>query len=99
MAGIRKSELKAMDEKTARERLVQLKTELMKLNAQVAVGTNIESPGRIKATKRNIARLLTLLNSKKKALILGKSEKLKLEVKKTQSVFQSSNKLEVKKKE
>lgn len=99
MAGIKKSELKAMGEKTAGERLVQLKTELMKLNAQVAVGTNIESPGRIKATKRNIARLLTLINSKKKALILGKSEKLKLEARKTQSIFKPSNKLEVNKKE
>lgn len=66
MASLKKTDLKAMDLATAQKRLLELRTELMKLNAQVAVGTNIESPGRIKATKRNIARLLALVNSLKK---------------------------------
>ena len=66
MAAIKKTEMKSMDEATANKKLGELRTELMKLKAQVAVGTNIESPGRIKATRRNIARLLTLLNVMKK---------------------------------
>lgn len=66
MIAIKKLELKSMDAATATKKLGELRTELMKMKAQVAVGTNIESPGRIKATKRNIARLLTLLNSMRK---------------------------------
>lgn len=66
MAAIKKTERKSMDAVTARKRLGELKIELMKMKAQVAVGTNIESPGRIKAAKRNIARLLTLLNDMRK---------------------------------
>lgn len=71
MAKIKKSDLKAMDEKTANEKIKELKAELMKLNAQVAIGTNIENAGRIKAIKKTIARLLTIISSKKKAFNKG----------------------------
>lgn len=63
MATIKKTEMKGMDETKAKAKLLELRTELMRLNAQVAVGSNIESPGRIKSAKRNIARLLTHINN------------------------------------
>lgn len=66
MTAIKKTEMKGMDETKAKVRLSELRTELMRLNAQVAVGSNIESPGRIKSARRNIARLLTHINNIKK---------------------------------
>lgn len=57
-------ELKIMDEKNLRNMLEELKKELMKLNAKVAVGTALENPMQIRIVKRMIARILTLLNKK-----------------------------------
>ena len=39
----------------------------MKLRAQVSRGTPPENPGRIRAIKRTIARILTMQNQTKKA--------------------------------
>ncbi len=41
------------------KRMIELKKELMKLNAQVSRGTPPENPGKIRALKRAIARVLT----------------------------------------
>ena len=72
MATIKKTEMKAMDEAKAKDKLLELRTELMRLNAQVVVGPNIESPGRIKSARRNIARLMTHINNIKKNKEVGK---------------------------
>lgn len=45
----------------------QLKTELSRENAAVSSGTKPENPGRIKHTRRAIARILTIQNEKKKS--------------------------------
>jgi len=58
-------ELKTMNEAQLNERLNQLRMELVKLNTQVAGGTAPKSPGMIRQSKRNIARILTILNTKK----------------------------------
>jgi large subunit ribosomal protein L29 len=58
-------ELKAMNEPALNERLSQIRMELVKMNTQVASGTNPKNPGLIRQSKRNIARILTILNSKK----------------------------------
>ncbi|MEM3373832.1 MAG: 50S ribosomal protein L29 [Candidatus Woesearchaeota archaeon] len=44
--------------------LVELKKELIKLNAQVATGTNLKSPGQVSKIKKNIAKILTVLKRK-----------------------------------
>jgi ribosomal protein L29 len=44
--------------------LVELKKELIKLNSQVATGTNLKSPGQVKKIKKNIAKILTILKTK-----------------------------------
>jgi len=47
-------------------RLAELKKELLKLNVEVASDANTTSPGKIKQVKKNIARILTILNEKNK---------------------------------
>ena len=47
-------------------KLIELKKELMKLNAQKSTGTSLKNPGQVKQTKKNIARLLTLITSRGK---------------------------------
>ena len=49
-----------------RSRSTELKKELLKLNVEVASGANTSSPGKIKQVKKNIARILTILNEKSK---------------------------------
>ncbi|MBI4154581.1 50S ribosomal protein L29 [Candidatus Woesearchaeota archaeon] len=61
MAIIRKSELKIMENKSMKEKLLTLRKELMKLKAQVATRTRPENPGRIKEIRRTIARIHTFI--------------------------------------
>jgi len=53
-----------MQENQLNERIKELEKELMKLNAQVATGTNPKSPGQIKKIKKTIARIKTVLHEK-----------------------------------
>jgi len=62
MAIIKKNELIQMKEPQIKEKLNELKQELMRLNAQRATHTTPTNPGRIKAIRRTIASLLTILN-------------------------------------
>ena len=64
MAILKAKEIREMDEKTISSKLVELKTELISLNAQVAMGTAPENPGKIGEIKRTIARILTIQNQK-----------------------------------
>ena len=66
MAIIRKSELKSMNEQQLREKLVDLRKDMMKLKAQIAIGTTLESPRRPRAVKKTIARVLMMLAQKKR---------------------------------
>ena len=65
MAIVKKSELKQMNEKSLKEKMNEIKRELIKINAQIAVGTIPEKPGRIKDMKKTIARIYTQLKIKK----------------------------------
>ena len=62
MAIIKKNELKQMDSKTRETKMAELNRELIKINAQVAMGTIPENPGRIKQIKKTIAKIHTLNN-------------------------------------
>ena len=46
-------------------KLVEFRKELIKLNAQAATGTAMKNPGLIKQAKKNIARLLSIMNKNK----------------------------------
>lgn len=54
--GLGKTELK--------NKFSELEFELIKLNAQVATGTALKNPSQVGDTKKNIARIKTLLNQK-----------------------------------
>lgn len=60
MVIIRKNEIKQMDEKGIKEKLASLQEELVKINAQIAMGTLPQNPGKIKEIKRTVARIKTL---------------------------------------
>ena len=67
MAILRANEIRKMDTKEIKKRLYELKLELMKLKAQVKMHRPIQNTGRIREIKRTIARILTILNERKKA--------------------------------
>lgn len=47
-----------------KEKLIELKKELIKFNTQIATGTIPKSPGQVKQIKKTIARILTAINRK-----------------------------------
>lgn len=47
-----------------KDKLLELRKELMKQNAQIAAGTTPKSPGQIRTIKRTIAKILTELKNK-----------------------------------
>lgn len=57
-------ELRSKTKEELELQLLELKKELIKLNSQVATGTNLKSPGQITKTKKNISKILTILKSK-----------------------------------
>ena len=61
---MRFKEIKGMKEEELKAKLSELKSELIKNNAQIATGTNPKSPGQIKQIKKSIARILMVLNRK-----------------------------------
>lgn len=58
-------ELSSLSEDALKARITELKKELMKYNAQVAIGTVPKNPSAIRNIKRSIARILTLLNERR----------------------------------
>jgi large subunit ribosomal protein L29 len=59
-------DIRSMGAKELEDKLKEARIELMKLNAQVATGTAPKSPGQIKATRKTIARIKTVLKQKAK---------------------------------
>jgi len=58
-------ELEKMDEEKLNTKITELRKELIILNSKRARGTTLEKPALIKNTKKTIARILTILNSRK----------------------------------
>lgn len=59
-------EIHSMKDDELTKKISELKTELMKLNAQVAVGTTPKSPKQLKLIKKTIARIKTELSGRRK---------------------------------
>ncbi len=64
MAKINKKEFKNMSKEDLQKKLIDLKKELIKENAQIAVGTTPKSPGQVKQMKKAIATIIQLLQNK-----------------------------------
>lgn len=59
MTKIKNRDLKQLNDSHLTEKLDELRKELMKINAQIAVGTIPQNPGNLKQIKKSIARILT----------------------------------------
>ena len=57
-------ELRTLGETELKQKVQELYKELMKDNAQIATGTIPKNPGKIRMTKKTIARIKTLLAQK-----------------------------------
>lgn len=60
-------ELKVMNSPELDSKIIELKRELMKANAQIAIGTAPKNPTKVREMKRTIAKILTIKNSKEEA--------------------------------
>ena len=63
---LKNNELVKLGEKELDGKYKELRKELIKVNAQIASGTVPENPGNVRNIKKNIARILTVINMKKK---------------------------------
>jgi len=57
---MKKKDLKKMSDADLDKQLNELKLELMKEKGNVEMGGNVKNPGKIRAIRKNIARILTL---------------------------------------
>jgi large subunit ribosomal protein L29 len=61
---VKKKDLRNMGNAELKTQLKELEMELMKSNSQVASGSAPKNPGKIRQTKKTIARILTILKEK-----------------------------------
>ena len=66
MSKLRMNALREMNEKDLKGRIIEMRTDLSKLEVENAKGTLRKESGKIKPLKRDIARLLTRLNEMNK---------------------------------
>ena len=57
-------ELRELQTPELDSRLKEFKKELLKLRIEVGAGTGTASSGKVRRTKKNVARILTLLNER-----------------------------------
>jgi len=61
MALLRTKEIRSLDEKARAEKLKELRSELMHERGVAAMAGAPPSPGKIRAIRRNVARILTIM--------------------------------------
>jgi large subunit ribosomal protein L29 len=59
-------QIRDMPSEDREKRLQELRTELIKIQTTIRAGGAIENPGRVKAIKKTIARILTVNNEEEK---------------------------------
>ena len=59
-------EIRNMDKSSLKEKLLDLRKELVKMNAQIAIGTTIKNPGQVKDLKKTLAKIVTIEQEKVK---------------------------------
>lgn len=64
---VKAKDLTGLSKKELEEKIVELKQDLTKERATIASGTKSENPGKIKKIRRDIARIFTVLNTKKES--------------------------------
>jgi len=66
MTRLKMKSIRELNENDLKDRIIQMRTELSKLEVENAKGTLRKESGKIKPLKRDIARLLTRLNEMNK---------------------------------
>ena len=66
MTMLKMKSIRELNEKDLRDRIVQMKTELSKLQTENSKGTLRKETGKIRKVRKEVARLLTRLNEVKK---------------------------------
>jgi len=61
------SQIREMSREDQEKRLEEFRTELSKVNTMIKAGGSIENPGRVKALKKTIARVLTVMREEELA--------------------------------
>jgi large subunit ribosomal protein L29 len=61
---IKNNELRQMSLKQLDEKLLDVRKDLIKINAQIASGTVPENPGNVRNVKKTVARILTIMQEK-----------------------------------
>ncbi len=64
---LRMSQIREMSREDQERRLEEFRTELSKVNTMIKAGGSIENPGRVKALKKTIARVLTVMREEELA--------------------------------
>lgn len=90
MSLIRKNEFKQMNEQQLHGKLAELGKELLKLNGQRAMHTNLENPGKVKLIRKTRARIFTRLHELKMQPIDKKQVEKQKETKKPEAKSSSS---------
>ena len=57
-------DLRSMSKEDLNAKLLELRKDMIKHNAQISTGTTPKSPGKIKNSKKTIAKILTILKTK-----------------------------------
>jgi len=55
-------EIRGMTSKQRQQKLEELRTELSKMRTLINAGGSVENPGRVRALRRSIAQLKTVMN-------------------------------------
>lgn len=55
-------DIRDMNTEERQERLQEFRTELIKIKTMIRAGGSVENPGRVKALRKTIARILTVMN-------------------------------------
>ena len=66
MGHLKNKTIKEFNEKDLRDRLKQVRTELFKLRVESKKGTLRKESGKLKPLRKDIARMLTIINEMKK---------------------------------
>ncbi len=62
MPVLRLDEVREMTPEQRKDKLAELKTELSKLRTLINAGGSVENPGRVKALKKAVARVETIIH-------------------------------------
>lgn len=62
---MKSKEIRSADKNTINEKVLELKGELVKMNAQIAIGSALSNSGQVRKIKKTIARILTIEHEKK----------------------------------